>query len=366
MTVTTKSLLVIPEVMKQMVEEKLTDFMVFLPIASIDDTLVGRPGDTLTFPAFGYIGDAETILENGEIVPVPLSTTVRQATVAKTGRGVQLTDEAVLSGMGDPMGEGASQIALSIDNKADRDILARLKTVSAVRQYGFSDAFSVDHVADALAIFGEDEAGDKALFINASDKAILRKSDDYIKTTDIGQAMMLKGTVGELFGCYLIISNRITADANGEMWRYIVKPGAVNLIKKRDVMIEPEREAKFQRTNVFGTMHYTTFLYNESKIVALRQFTAVNTITTVISTAGAVANGTLLAVPEVAPVGYKWVYKLSSANVTPDFSTALSGYTDWSDAEIAASTNIKASVALVKTADSKPVKHQNVTLVKGA
>jgi N4-gp56 family major capsid protein len=364
--------LIDPEVLAAKVNAKLTDNMVFLPVADVDDTLVGKPGDTLTFPVYAYIGDAADVAENGQIVPVALSETSVEAKVKKAGKGVQITDEAVLSGHGDPVGEAGSQLALAIDNHTDNDLLTALEGISATHQFGTEAAISPDVIADSLTLFGEDEEGAKALYISVGDKATLRKSDDFIKATDLGDARMSTGVMGELWGCQIIPANKIKADStNGEIRRFIVKPGALKVIRKRDTMMEPKREADYGRTSFFVNKHYTAYLYDESKVVMIRQFTALKDLAAedVVSTAGTAAtNGTFLDIKKVAPVGMKWVYKLGSADVTnAAFGTALTGYTDWTSktTEIAASTSTKAHVALVD-ADNKPVKQLNVTLVKKA
>ena len=43
--------LVNPEVMADMIDKKLVDLMKFAPLADIDTTLQGRPGDTITLPS---------------------------------------------------------------------------------------------------------------------------------------------------------------------------------------------------------------------------------------------------------------------------------------------------------------------------
>lgn len=40
-----------PEVMADMIDKKLVDLMKFAPLADIDYTLQGRPGDTITLPS---------------------------------------------------------------------------------------------------------------------------------------------------------------------------------------------------------------------------------------------------------------------------------------------------------------------------
>lgn len=371
MATTVLSNLIDPEVLAAKVNAKLTDNMVFLPVADVDDTLVGKPGDTLTFPVYAYIGDADDIAENGAITPVALSESSVETKVKKAGKGVQITDEAVLSGHGDPVGEAGSQLALSIDNHTDNDLLTALEGISATHQFGTEADISPDVIADALTIFGEDEEGAKAMFISVADKATLRKSDDFIKATDLGDARMSTGVMGELWGCQLIPANKIKADTTkGETRRFIVKPGALKLIRKRDTSMEADREPAYGRTTFYVNKHYTAYLYDESKVVMIRQFTALKDLasTDIVSTAGAESGGTLLDIKVSAPVGMKWVYKLGTTDITnAAFGTALTGYTDWTSktTEIACSTNTKAHVALVDSAN-KPVKQLNVALVKKA
>ncbi|VDG98901.1 Uncharacterised protein [Lysinibacillus sphaericus] len=125
---TKKVNMVDPEIMADMISAKLENAIRFAPVARVDRTLVGRPGSTVTVPRFKYIGDATDVAEGAPIDLALLQTATADFTIKKAGKGVEITDEAVLSGLGDPLGEAENQLLMSIANKVDNDVLAALKT----------------------------------------------------------------------------------------------------------------------------------------------------------------------------------------------------------------------------------------------
>ena len=65
--ITKLSDLIDPEVMGDMVSARIPKKLRVAPFAKIDDTLAGVPGDTITVPAYTYIGDASDVAEGGEV-----------------------------------------------------------------------------------------------------------------------------------------------------------------------------------------------------------------------------------------------------------------------------------------------------------
>ena len=123
--------LVDPEVIGQMLQTKLADAIKFAPLAKVDTTLVGQPGDTISLPYYTYIGKATVTAEGTPVTINQLTSTVKQAQVVKYGNGVEITDEAVLSGYGDPIGESANQLIFSIADAIDDDIVTELANATA-------------------------------------------------------------------------------------------------------------------------------------------------------------------------------------------------------------------------------------------
>ena len=114
-----------------------------------------------------------------------------------------------------------------IANKLDNDVLAVLDNIISAMTVGDGTAtLTSNFIADALVKFGEDIDGEKVLLIAPAQLAELRKSEDWIKATDIGADIIIKGTVGMIHGCQVVLSNKIKAE-NGAYTNYIVKPGAL-------------------------------------------------------------------------------------------------------------------------------------------
>ena len=263
--------LINPQVLADMIEKKLTDAIKFAPLAVIDTTLEGRPGDTLTLPSWDYIGDASAVDEAADIPIAQMVKSTATATVHKLGKGVELTDEAVLSGYGDPVGEAVKQLTLSIASGEDNEMLGTLRNIAAGMTKTFSGTVpTADDIADALELFGEDIEGDKVILVSPATYTALRKSDDWCPASDIAANLIINGTVGMIHGCQVVVSNKLKtnggATANDA---YIVKPGALRIITKRGTLVETDRDIIAKFTVITADKHFVTYLYDASKAIKL-------------------------------------------------------------------------------------------------
>ena len=259
-----------PEVMADVVRDKLTDLIKFTPLAKIDTTLQGRAGDTVTLPKFAYIGDAADVAE-GEAIPMALLTTsTSKVKVKKAGKGIKITDEAVLSGYRDPVGEGTNQLSLSIAAKVDNDCLAALSGIKANMTVDVSakDTIGSHVIADGLVKFGEDLEGEKVLLIAPAQLAQIRKDPDYLKPSEMTQKAIMGGVIGEIWGCQICVSNKIKASGS-KYTNYIVKPGALAIYLKRGVEVETARDISLKLTEITADEHYAVYLLHESKAIKL-------------------------------------------------------------------------------------------------
>lgn len=261
-----------PEVMGQMLQAQLPQAVRFTSIAPIDTTLQGRPGDTITLPRYKYIGDAQDVAEGGEIQYNQLTTTTQKVTLKKAGIGVELSDEAVLSGYGDPAGEATRQIGLSIGSKVDNDILAAAKNAPLVVNHAI-DLDLIDQISaqliDSTSDFNYegDDTQTGVLFLNPKDASALRKlaTDNWTRATDLGDNILVSGSFGELFG-WQIVRTRKLAQGYG----LAVLPDAMKTYLKRGANLETDRDIDRKLTKINADEIYAVAIVNDAKIVQIK------------------------------------------------------------------------------------------------
>lgn len=258
--------LVIPEVLSDYVNTKLTDAIKFAPYADVDTTLVNRGGDTLSLPVYAYIGDATDVAEGADITISKLTASKTDVKVKKAGKGVEISDEAMLSAYGDPIAEASDQMALSIGSKIDNDMVETLKT--ATLAHNCTGKLTADEIVSALVKFGEDLEGDKFLFVDAEQHADLLKEESWVKVTDMGVQTLMKGVVGMIAGCQVVISNKIKKSGSNKT-NFIIKRGALGLLLKRDTVIEADRDIIAKATVLTADKHYATYLKDASKAIKI-------------------------------------------------------------------------------------------------
>lgn len=304
-----------PQVVSDMINEKVKKKAVMTGYVKVDNTLQGQPGSTITIPKWGYIGAANEYAEGEKIDTTKMAFTTASYGIKKIGKGVRITDEAQLSGYGNPMGTATNQIAMSISEKLDNDRVAVayespniVDASTAVIKYA--------SIVDGVDMFGEEEESRKVILIHSAQKTQLRKDADFISADKYGAGVMTSGAIGRIAGCDVVVSNKVqkfdewykidssgtavTEDTLAEVKKSLpfVKVGdkvtkvtipayfnpiiklnndaeteddmpAITYFLKRGNLVEHEREAGVA-DNIICTAYGMSALTNEAKVVILK------------------------------------------------------------------------------------------------
>ena len=274
MTQTKIAQLVNPEVLADMVSAKLPKMIKFTPLAYVERKLVGQPGNTVTVAKLVYSGDAKDITEGEAIVPDQLTTDKSTMTIKKAGKGVEVTDEALSSGYGDPLGQAAHQISLAIANKVDNDLIVEAKKATQFVAEAPTTGAALDK---ALAVFADEEDARYVALINPEDAIALRAdtAKEWVRGSEIGADIVVSGTFGEAHGVQIVRSKKVDK-GKGFLVKVsavetdtddVAKYGAFVINLKRDVAIETDRDILKKTTVITGDEHYGVYLYDPTKVV---------------------------------------------------------------------------------------------------
>lgn len=197
-----------PQVVSDMINAKVKKKAVMTGYIKVDNTLEGAPGSTVTVPKWGYIGAAADYAEGETIDTTKMAFTTSQYKIKKIGKGVRLTDEAQLSGYGDPMGTATNQVALSISEKLDNDRVAVLyEAKNAVDATAATLKYSA--IVDGVDAFGEEEDSRKVILIHSKQKTQLRKDSDFLSADKYEPGVLASGAIGRIAGCDVVVSNKV-------------------------------------------------------------------------------------------------------------------------------------------------------------
>lgn len=319
--------LINPEVMAGMINAKLEKKIRVLPYATVDTTLQGRAGDTVTIPKFAYIGDAVDVAEGEEIPTRTITASTKQYTIKKAGNGISLTDEALLSAHGGEqlVASGTTQLTNSIASKCDNDAMDEL--LKAPTSYISTDTLSYENIVDAIDLFDEEVNTDKVVFVHPKQVTQLRKDPDFISREKYGNQVMVDGEIGMVANARIVpskkvkhfeankwyvldtsgddtivesgattnqvnladvlpsiptakIGDKVTKQTKGVYFCPVVKTendteteddmAALTYFIKRDTNVETERVSKKRLTEVTADQMYTVALTNDAKVVILK------------------------------------------------------------------------------------------------
>ena len=278
MTQTKIANLVNPQVMGDMVAAKLPKKLRVAPFATIDRTLVGVPGNTITVPSYTYIGDAEDVNEGVEAGVVTLGTSTKTATIKKAMKAVELTDEAVLSGYGDPVGNAENQLALAVASKIDNDALDTLLATNTRKYDSKTKAISYDVIVDAIDLFEEEVNTEKVMFVNPKQVTTLRKDPNFISADKYPANVVMTGEIGTIANTRIVPTKKVKLDTTSAFYTCpIIKlthddeteqdTAALTVYLKRDPNVEVDRKSLKRTTEISIDEFYTVAVSDDSKVV---------------------------------------------------------------------------------------------------
>ena len=279
MAVTMMANMINPEVMGDMINAKIEALAKITPYAKVDTTLVGVPGDTKTVPSWNYIGDAEDVAEGAEVGLSQLTAASTTFTIKKAMKAVGITQEAINSGLGNPVGQAEHQLAKAIMGKVDNDLLdAALTATNAVTT---GAVIGYEGIVSAVTHFEDEEDGiEKVMFIHPKQEAQLLVDPMFLSADKFQAGVAVNGAIGKIAGCWIKKSNKIKAKSGVYTCPIIkLEPDsaeteytedelpALTIFLKKDTSVDHEWFPKKQQHDITAAKYYGVALTNAAKVV---------------------------------------------------------------------------------------------------
>lgn len=269
-----------PEVMGDMINAKIEALANLTPYAKVDTSLQGVAGDTKTVPSWNYIGDAQDVAEGAEVDTTQMTASSTTFTIKKAMKAVGITEEARLSGLGNPIGQAETQLAKSIASKVDNDLIEAAYTSKNVVGDG-SNVIGYDGIVDAVTKFEDEEDGiEKVMFIHPKQEATLLKDENFKSADKFDKSVIVKGSIGKIGSCWVKKSKKVKLE-DGKYINPIIKLEADNaetdytedelpaltIFLKQDTKVTSEYIQKKALTEIVAVKFYGVALTNEAKVV---------------------------------------------------------------------------------------------------
>lgn len=258
--------LFIPQVVGQKIATNYGRYITVSKFAIVDDTLVARPGDTITRNQYVFAGPAGVLGEAQPDTPAKLESAPITKKVVKVSKQIEISDEAKLAGGDNPYGEAIDQIAMAIAIKDDMDAIAELLTTTQTA----SGSTLAAAIVAGMKVFGERGMKIPVIaFVHSTDYYdMVSDNANWIPASEIAAELVRNGVVGKYMGANIVPTDTVQAGAPVMMLR-----GALTKEMKRGFLSEKDRILNNGTASyvdlLAGTEHRVYWLSDASKAVKL-------------------------------------------------------------------------------------------------
>ena len=246
----------------KVIEAKAKDLLITAvntrSLMAVDTELAESAGMTKTINTYTYSGTAEEVAAGaGNTSRGAITYNGTDYTVKMVQQAFDYTDEDVMKDdtIVDNMLVGANQVMV---NKMNADFVAECAKATIAHS---ADAFGYEAIVDGISKLNIEDESKLFIVIPNAWKADLRKDPDY-KAAQLGQ-VIYNGQVGTICGIPVICTKALEDAA------YVMTNEAVKLFMKKDVEVEPDRDADTRTNSVYLRTAYLVALVDATKIAKI-------------------------------------------------------------------------------------------------
>ena len=269
---------IVPEVYAQMVTEKVKGRIKISALADNIGVLQGGVGDTVTFPMFKALSDAELMQKGTQITPEELSQESSSKKIMQFGKGVKVYDIEDLTALGRMLENGAEQQARIFARALDNEMVKDIDTNAILKSQSQARIITEEDLNDAFLLFGDEQDNEDfaGIVVNSLLAPSFYRMNGFVKNdmtyAKEGNGIIKNGVIGYFRGTIpVILSDVNTYDGTlNECKSYIIKKGALGVMPKRNILIEEQRDASTKSTDLYADYIFACGLIQKDGVVVVR------------------------------------------------------------------------------------------------
>jgi hypothetical protein len=276
--------LIIPTLYRDSVLEKMESQLRVAKLAT-DMTseifLIGSEGESISFPVYDRVSEAETVAKGTEIDANVMSQTNSTATIYQIAKGVRVYDKDAMGVRGNMLDVAINQTAGALAEKIDSMCIDTLDSEITLKSATAAvDALQQSELLSSLELFGDsmDAESFAGIIVNSGLMADFLSMDMFVQNTytnaQQGNGIIRQGgLMGYFMGIPVFLSNHNTLsdDTTPEYKTYILKKDALGYMFKQDLNVEIERLPKLFANDVVTSSMLATKLVDADGAVLLKK-----------------------------------------------------------------------------------------------
>ena len=274
--------LIVPEVYAGLVREKIAGRVQVGQFLKKIDDLTGDVGETVTMPAWSYVGDASDWTVGTAMTTKKLAQTKKTATIkAIAAPGVEVYDYDNKVALGNALDEAAKQQAISIARKIDIDAINAAYGTPLKQALATKDAITQTEILSALSVYGDERDSEDftrgAIVMHSAFADDLYGMDLFTSrertTVAAGSenGITKNGVIGQFLGIDVVLSDRLYDSATSDPYLMFIKNDSIGWIPKEAPFVETERDASKRLTNIYCSEFYAMALVRDDGIVLCKK-----------------------------------------------------------------------------------------------
>lgn len=277
MTTTAADIKVKQDVMNEHLDAFFNEKLGLISLGARNNELVGKPGETISFPYFKLIGDAEDLEEDEAMSVDKLTDDEFKVTIKETGKAVGFTDKSLRVSVAGQSPEAVRervekealrQMALKFAKKVDDDLINDVLKVATNYHQGFTaaaatDVFNIGNLlTQKITSFGDKQDEAVAHLMHSLHLLTLLKDNTagFLKADATHPFYGANGYQGLLLGQAIFVNDKVPQLANVDGKKafaaYTFKADPFGLIHAKDFQPEQDRDILSRQNIIAGTMWY--------------------------------------------------------------------------------------------------------------